>query len=80
MKYYVIFKNRNVVEIWNCSGKYQRLVIDDRQVIRIELKIFTRSAFKLGFRVSGRSMSWDKPPTSKLAGVHNLRAIFKCCL
>ena len=34
--------------------QWQRLVNDERQVTRVELKIFTRFAFKLVFRVSGR--------------------------
>ena len=79
LKKYVIFKNY-IVEIWNCNDRYQRLVNDEWQVTRAELKIFTRFAFKLVFRVSGRSAPWDKPPTSKSTGVHNLHVIFKCCL
>ena len=69
-----------VVEIWNCNDRYQRLVNDERQVTQIELKIFTRFVFKLVLWVSGRSVPWDKPPTSKHTGVHNLHVIFKCCL
>ena len=69
-----------VVEIWNCNGRYQRLVNDERQVTRVELKIFTKFAFKLVFRVSGRNVPCDKPPTSKHMGVHNLHVTFKCCL
>ena len=33
-----------VVEIWNCNGRCQRLVNDERQVTRVELKIYTRFA------------------------------------
>ena len=68
------------VDIWNCNDRYQRLVNDERQVTRVELKIFTRFVFKLVFRVSGRSVPWDKPLTSKCTGVHNLNVIFKFCL
>ena len=70
LKKYVIFKNY-IVEIWNCNDRYQRLVNDEWQVTRAELKIFTRFAFKLVFRVSGGSVPWDKPPTSTQAGIHN---------
>ena len=73
-------KLKYVVEIWNCNGRYQTLVNDKRQVTRVELKIFTRFVFKLVFRVSERSVPWDKPLTSKCAGAHNLHVIFKCCL
>ena len=52
----------------------------ERQVTRVKLRIFTRFALKLVFRVSGRSVPWDKPPTSKWTGVENLHVIFKCCL
>ena len=52
----------------------------DSQYTRAELKIFTKFAFKLVFRVSGRSVPWHKPPTSKRTGAHNLHVIFKCCL
>ena len=68
------------VDIWNCNDRYQRLVNDERQVTRVELKIFTRFVFKLVFRVSGRSVPWDKSLTFKRTGVHNLNAIFKCFL
>ena len=60
--------------------QWQRLVNDERQVTRVELKIFTRFAFKLVFRVSGRIVPWDKPATSKCIGVHNLHVVFKCSL
>ena len=60
------------IEIWNCNDKYQRLVNDEREVTRVELKTFTRFTFKLVFRLSGRSVPWDKPPASKHTGVHNL--------
>ena len=73
-------EQKYLVEIWNCNSRYQRLVNDEQQVTWVELKIFTRFALKLVFIVSGRSIPWDKPPTSKRTGVHNLRVIFKCCL
>ena len=73
-------EQKYVVDIWNCNGRFQRLVNEVRQVTRIELKIFTRFAFRLVFRVSGRRVPWDKPPTSKRTDVHNLHVIFKCCL
>ena len=60
------------IEIWNCNDKYQRLVNDEWEVTRVELKTFTRFTFKLVFRLSGRSVPWDKPPASKHTGVHNL--------
>ena len=47
---------------------------------RVELKIFTGFIFKLVFRVSGRSVPWDIPLTSKRTGVHNLHVMFKSCL
>ena len=68
------------MEIWNSNDRYPRLVNDERQVTRVELKIFTRFVFKLVFRVSGRSVPWDKSLTSKDTGVHNLHVIFKSCL
>ena len=52
----------------------------DIQYTRVELKIFTRFAFKLVFRFSGRSLPWDKPPTSKSTDAHNLHVIFTCCV
>ena len=70
-----------IVEVWNCVGRYQRLVNDERQVTRVELKIFTRFVYEQVFRVSGRSVLWDKPPTSKRTGVQNLHVgVFRCCL
>ena len=67
---------------WDLKLQWQRLANDERQITRVELMIFTRFAFKIVFRVSGRSVPWDKPPTSKRTGVHNLNVIliFKCCL
>ena len=67
---------------WDLKLQWQRLANDERQITRVELMIFTRFAFKIVFRVSGRSVSWDKPPTSKRTDVHNLNVIliFKCCL
>ena len=73
-------EKKYVVEIWNCNGRYQKLVNDKRQVPRVELKIFTRFAFKLVFRVSGRSVPWGKSSTSKRTGVHNSHVNFKSCL
>ena len=64
---------------WDCNDRYERLVNDKRQVSRVEWKIFTRFLFKLVFRVSGRSVPWDKPLISKGTGVHNLHVILKCC-
>ena len=52
----------------------------DIQYTRVELKIFTRFALKLVFRFSGRSLPWDKPPTSKSTDAHNLHVIFTCCV
>ena len=73
-------EQKYVVEIWNCNDRYQRLVNDERQVSRVEWKIFTRFVFKLVFRVSGRSVPWDKSLTSKGTGAYNLHVIFKWCL
>ena len=73
-------EQKYVVEIWNCNDRYQRLVNDERETTRVELKIFTRFVFKLVFRVSGRSVPWDTPLTSKHTGVHNSHVIFKSCL
>ena len=63
---------------WDLKLQWQISVNDERQVSRVEFKIFTRFVFKLAFRVSESSMSWDKPPTSKGRGAYNLHAIFKC--
>ena len=76
----IMLSSRIEIEIWNFNDRYQRLANDERQVTRVELKIFTRLVFKLVFRVSGRSVPWYKPLTSKRTGVHNLHAIFKSCL
>ena len=45
-----------VVEISDCNDRYQRKVNDERQAIRVELKIFRRFVFKQVFRVSRRSV------------------------
>ena len=72
-----IFSDKDIQYTW---AELQIFSYKDIQYTRAELKIFTRFAFKLVFRVSGRSVPWDKPPTSKRTGVHNLHVIFKCCL
>ena len=72
--------SRIEIRSWDLKLQWQRLANDERQITRVELMIFTRFAFKIVFRVSGRSVPWDKPPTSKRTGVHNLHVIFKCCL
>ena len=69
-----------MVGIWNCNDRYQRLVNDKQQISQVEWKIFTRFVFTLVFRVSGRSVPWDQPLTSKGTGVHNLHVTFNCCL
>ena len=53
---------------------------DKLPALRVALKIFIRFVFKLAFRVSGRSVPWDIPVTSKHTDAHNLYVIFVCCL
>ena len=48
---------------------------DKLPAIRVQIKIFTRFAFKLVFRVIGRSLPWDIPLTFKRAVIHNLHVI-----
>ena len=60
---------------WELKLQWQRLANDERQITRVELMIFTRFAFKIVFRVSGRSVPWDRPLTSKGTGAHNLYAM-----
>ena len=79
IKKYYFQELKYVVEIWNCNSRYQRLV-NDEQVIRVELKGFTRFVLKLVFRASGRIVPRDKAPTSKRTGLYNLHVTFKCCL
>ena len=65
-----MFKDLSWVELKIFSYK-------DIQYTRVELKIFSRFAFKLVFRFSGRSLPWDKPATSKCTSAHDLHVIFQ---
>ena len=64
--------------------KFQRQILQEirqwqtisyQRLERGDLKIFTRFAFKSVFRVSGRSVAWDKPVTSKRTDGHNFQVL-----
>ena len=59
-EYYVTFKNRNVwfrFQISMTDTSRDQLMTNDKLLtFRVQLKIFTRFAFKLFFRVSGKSV------------------------